>query len=63
MLHKLNFKIKITISLHKNFKKLRLKKTQTKKTNKQTNKRNKEQTISKNNFKKVIPSQPQKDFS
>ena len=43
MLHKLNFKIKITISLHKNFKKLRLKKTQTKKTNKQTNEKKNKQ--------------------
>ena len=37
MLHKLNFEIKITIRLHKNFRKVSLKrKTNQEKTNKQT---------------------------
>ena len=50
MLHKLNFKVKITISLHKNSRKVRLKR-KTDQENKQTNKRNKQQTTSKNNEK------------
>ena len=50
MLHKLNFKVKITISLYKNSRKVRLKR-KTYQENKQTNKRNKQQTTSKNNEK------------
>ena len=50
MLHKLNFKIKITICLQKKFRKVSLKR-KTNEENKQTNKRNKQQTTSKNNKK------------
>ena len=42
MLHKLNFKIKITISLHKNFRNERLKRN-TNQENKQTNETNNKQ--------------------
>ena len=64
MLQKLNFKIKITICLRKNFRKVRLKR-KTNRENKQTNKRNKKQTTSKNNKKRnKLPTQPifPKDF-
>ena len=63
MLHKLNFEIKITIRLHKNFRKVSLKrKTNQEKTNKQT----KQATKSKNQKRRdTLPTQPvfPKDFS
>ena len=59
MLPKLNFKTKITISLYKNFRKVRLKR-KTNQEKKQTTKRNKQQKTLKNNVKKndALPAQP-----
>ena len=61
MLHKLNFKIKITICLHKNFRKVKLKR----KTNQENKHRQMKQTT--NNIKKsdALSTQPvfPKDFS
>ena len=60
MLHKLNFKIKITVCLHKILEKWVSKVKLIKKTNKQTNKLNKQHKKT-----DTLPTQPifQKDFS
>ena len=58
LVHKINFKIKITICLHKNLEMWSLKEKQTKTTNKQTNKRNRQNKKT----EQEIPSQPNPFF-